>query len=165
MYILLRSDRNARTDESGPHDRVTAVPRRIRTLEGGRIKRLLGPRGFTEEKASQRQRSRHPHTGERWLEVATDQSFVRRLPTQQRLIPTAPIDRFRNGRLPSEVAEPASPRGASKRARLLPGSRHLGVHVEPRLQRLEVVAIGLVERHVLVLLDRFKKPRPDFQLL
>lgn len=85
---------NRRAGASGS---TTAVPRHIPILEGGRSKRLLGPRGFTEANASQLQRSRHPYTGERWLGVATDQSFVRRLPMQQRLIPTARIEAMDRG--------------------------------------------------------------------
>jgi hypothetical protein len=36
------------------------------------------------------------------------------------------------------------------------GGPHLGVHVEPRFQRLEVSPVGISEAHVVLLLDRFK---------
>ena len=49
-------------------------------------------------------------------------------------------------------------------ARLL-GGPHLGVHVEPRLQRFEVGPVGLGEAHVVLLLDRFEQLRRAFQLL
>ncbi len=84
--------------------------------------------------------------------------------TRRQARPSRQID-VRKRPIRPEVAEPAYPRSASKRARLLLGGPHLGKHAEPQLQRLEVVAIGLVEGHVLVVLDRFKKLRCDLQLV
>jgi len=64
-----------------------------------------------------------------------------------------------------EVAEPAYPRGASKRARLFLGGTHLRVHVEPALKRFEVGRVRLDEAHVAVLLDSFEEHGGDFGFL
>ena len=75
----------------------------------------------------------------------------------------APEQRIENGQLalrsPSRFL-----RAASKRARLL-GGPHLGVHVDPCLQLLEVGKVGFSEDHVLVFLDRTEELRSEFQLL
>ncbi len=83
--------------------------------------------------------------------------------TRRQARPSRQID-VRERPIRPEVAEPAYPRSASKRSRLLPGDVHL-VHAGPRLQRLEVSPVSFREAHVVLFLDRFEENCRAFQLL